>query len=82
MAIYKIKEKIGEKIGWTRNWFHFQAARASIITAVKLINAKKRASMLLTVFGVSTTVPVGSASPLAAPLEKLIDTVDKLVDPE
>lgn len=50
--------------------------------AVKLINAKKRASMLLTVFGVSTTVPVGSASPLAAPLEKLIDTVDELVDPE
>jgi len=72
-----------------KNWneqvldlFNFQAARASIIIAVKLINAKKRASMLLTVFGVSTMVPVGSASPLAAPLEKLIDTVDELVDPE
>jgi len=38
--------------------------------------------MLSTVFGVSTTVPVGSASPLAAPLEKLIDTVDELLDPE
>ena len=30
--------------------------------------------MLLTVPGVTTAVPVGSASPLAAPLEKLIDT--------
>jgi len=38
--------------------------------------------MLLTAFGVLTTVPVGSARPLAAPLEKLIDTVDELVDPE
>jgi len=63
--------------------FNFQVAtRASIIRAVNSTNARKRDSMLLTVPGVPTTVPVpvGSASPLAAPLEKLIDTVDELVD--
>ena len=38
--------------------------------------------MLLTVPGVTTTIPVGSASPLAAPLEKLIDTDGVAVEDE